>query len=180
MARQDSVIAFNKPRRPTFALRRNQTRCTPNLRFAASFFDYAARDARAGVTGWIRFVVVGFLVDDKGGPTLMKQRVWAVAEGHGGVHERSLCRSVGADFKVDQISRVGTFRIVLAVLLIFRVEVTARAGESGRLAFADGMNVNPVSARRQLGNVDLDSHARVCLSEAAVPIFCPCALMMSA
>jgi hypothetical protein len=67
--------------------------------------------------------------------------------------------TIGSDFEVQKITNVRTIRIVFAVFLRVRIEVTSGRGERRAFALADGVNVNSVSARRQLPDIHQNANS---------------------
>jgi hypothetical protein len=62
--------------------------------------------------------------------------------------------TISSDFEIQHITSVKTIRIVFAVFLRVRIKMPTGRGERWNFALSHGMNVNSVSAWRQL----LDIH----------------------
>ena len=89
--------------------------------------------------------------------------------------ELALADAVRAHGQVGHVAGVGALRVLEPVLPRGRVEVAARRLELGPLALADGVNVEPVEARRNPGDAHGDLHPPSPGVRVAVPTVFPCA-----
>src|SRR5580693_2073452 len=124
-----------------------------------SFLNYAAGDARAGISCWVGFVIVGAGVNDDRCAAGLEERSGAVAERDVRVQQRRSAVAVGANFQIQKITVVRAVRIVLAVFFSRWIEVAARCLEIGALAFSHCVDVDAVRAGRELVHVHINAYA---------------------
>src|SRR5262249_647498 len=138
-------------------------------RLDITLLDYTAGDAAAGFTGRIGFVVVLAGMNDHRRAVRIEYRIWlAFLEGDGGIQDFhrqfTACRNMQIRHVTGMLSIGGHH----AVLLFCRIKMSAGSGER-RLAFADGMDVKSVLARRQSFDGQIDQYARRSLRQSGRP-----------
>ncbi len=133
--------------------------------FAGGATDHAAGDAVAGIAGGVGYIVVLAGVDHERGAGLLKQRARLVlGERDVLVDDGHLELAARRHDEVRHVAGVVAVGGVQTVLLLRRVEVRTGRGE-GRLALADGVDVEGVLARREPGHGQSDPHARAGFGE---------------
>ena len=127
-------------------------------------------DARAAVPGGVRPHVVGARVDDERRAIGVEQAAIALETRSDEVQRRTADR-IGFDDEVRQVAMMRAHRIVAAMLDPGRVPVRPGAGEIGRVALADGMDVHSVCARREAARDEFDTKpARIAVDIGAAAI----------
>ena len=133
----------------------NRRRCARLIRSSSNltsllFLNYAAGDARAGISCGVSLVIVGASVDDDRCAAGLKQGSGTGAECDARIEQRRGAVTIGAHFQIQQITVVLAFRIVLAMLFPRWIEMTACCFEIGTFAFSNCVDVDAVRAGRKL------------------------------
>src|SRR6266478_4357366 len=151
-----SVTIMNVRRTFTAEARATMSRLTPAVARLAG--DDAAGDARAGVPGRVRLLVIRIGVDHERGAAAPEQSMTVRGEGDARIHEARVRRAVRTDDQVREIPRVGPRGIVEPVVLTVRVEMPARACERRRLALAHLVEMDAVRTGSEAGDVHAEPH----------------------
>ena len=117
--------------------------------------EHAAGDPPTAIAAGIGLQIVGGRMDDD-------RRAIGVEEPRNGrprQHDAQRTASVIADGHVGHVALVRPLRIEAAMLALRGVPVTAGGGEVGRVAAADGMDMNAVHARGHVHRVERDAKA---------------------